>query len=116
MMSIEIDSSDLSELLVGITPAYLNNFVQRELYGVRASVQAGQVRKQHRRFSEDDVFGIGLVWMLFEAGLRSDPICRILKDIAGKLDANAAAKRLLKSNVENLVVVRRPRPAMKQSP
>jgi hypothetical protein len=106
-----IDSSDLVELLVGITPLYLQNFVQRGSYGIRASVKPGKVRSQRRLFSRDDVFGIALVWLLFEAGLRSDPLVRVLKDITktDKANANLAAKKLLESQSAYLLIVRQPR-------
>src|SRR3989442_236383 len=84
-MQPEIDSAEICERLVGITPIYLQNFVQRGRgrYGLKASAQAGKWRERRRLFSRDDVFGIALVWLLFESGLRSDPIIRILKEIAG---------------------------------
>ncbi len=107
----EIDAADICERLVGITTIYLQNFVSRGLYGLRASVKPGKVRTQRRLFSREDVFGIALVWLLFESGLRGDPIVRILNDIAGtrKANANLAAKRLLDSKTECLLVVRQPR-------
>ena len=70
----EIDASDICERLVGITPIHLQNFVSRGAYGLRASVQSGKVRAQRRLFSREDVFGIALVWLLFESGLRGDPM------------------------------------------
>jgi len=109
--SSEIDSADITERLVGITPVYLNNFLQRELFGLKASVQTGKVRAKRRLFSRDDVFGIALVWMLFESGLRTEPIIRVLKGIteSAKPNANAAAKKLLESGAEYLLIVREPR-------
>ena len=74
MMSTDmhlIDSADICERLVGISPIYLQNFVQRNSYGLRASIQPGKVREQRRFFSRDDVFGIALVWLLFESGLEA---------------------------------------------
>lgn len=107
----EIDSSDLVERLVGITPLYLQNFVQRGSYGIRASVKPGKVRSQRRLFSRDDVFGIALVWLLFEAGLRGEPLARVLNDITKtkKANANLAAKKLLESKTDYLLIVRKPR-------
>src|SRR2546423_1231726 len=64
----EIDAADICERLVGITPIYLQNFVQRGSYGLRASVQQGKRREKRRLFSREDVFGIALVWLLFESG------------------------------------------------
>ena len=111
MPEVEIESGDLTERLVGITPIYLNQFIQRGMYGIRASVRAGSLREQRRKFSKDDVFGIALVWLLFESGLRSDPIHRILNDL-GKTktaDANRTAQALLRSGAEYLVIIRHPR-------
>src|SRR5215472_2567314 len=90
----EIDTADICERLVGITPVYLQNFLQRGSYGLRSSVSPGKVRSQRRLFSPEDVYGVALVWLLFESGLRRDPITRILNDVAGtkKADANKAAK------------------------
>jgi hypothetical protein len=107
----EIDAADVTERLVGITPIYLQNFISRGLYGLRASVKPGKVRAQRRLFSRDDVFGIALVWLLFESGLRSDPIARVLNDIAGtkKANANVAAKKLQESQSAYLLIVRNPR-------
>jgi hypothetical protein len=107
----EIDSADIAERLVGITPLYLQNFVQRGSYGIRASVKPGKVRSQRRLFSRDDVFGIALVWLLFEAGLRGEPLARVLNDITKtkKANANLAAKKLLESQTAYLLIVRKPR-------
>lgn len=106
----KIDAADICERLVGITPIYLQNFIQRGSYGLRSSVNPGKVRSQRRQFSRDDVFGIGLVWLLFEAGLRGDPMVRILKEITGKVaNPNLAAKKLLEERAEYLVIARRPR-------
>jgi hypothetical protein len=107
----KIDASDVAERLVGITPIYLQNFVSRGLYGLRASVIRGKVRAQRRLFSRDDVFGIALVWLLFESGLRGEPLARVLKDITktDKANANLAAKKLLESGSDYLLIVRQPR-------
>ncbi len=107
----EIETSDVVERLVGIRPLYLNNFLQRGLYGVKASVQQGKLRVKRRIFSREDVFGIALVWMLFEAGLRTDPIRRILRTLGGtkKADANFTAQNLLESGAEYIAVIREPR-------
>ncbi len=108
---IQIDTADVCERLVGITPIYLNNFVQRGLFGLKASVQSGKVREKRRFFSREDVFGIALVWLLFESGLRTDPIIRVLKDITGgaKPNANLAAKKLLEGEADYLLIIRQPR-------
>jgi hypothetical protein len=52
-----------------------------------------------------------LVWLLFEAGLRGDPLARVLNDITTtkKANANLAAKKLLESGSDYLLIVRKPR-------
>jgi len=104
----EINAADISERLVGIAPVYLQNFLQRRSYGLRSSVSPGKVRSQRRLFSTEDVYGIALVWELFESGLRGDPIARILNDVAGtkKADANKAAAKLRAGEVAYLLVFR----------
>ena len=106
-----IDSADVTGRLVGITPMYLQNFVQRQLFGLKASVQRGKWREKRRLFSRDDVFGIALVWLLFESGLRTEPLARVLTELAGtkKADANLAAKKLLDQGSDYLFVARTPR-------
>jgi len=109
----QIDSADISERLVGITPICLNNFVQRGLFGLKPSIQSGKLRAKRRCFSRDDVFGIALVWLLFESGLRTVPIIGVLKDITktpkANPNANLAAKKLLESGADYLLIVRQPR-------
>lgn len=114
----EVDAADITERLVGITPIYLQNFVSRGLYGLRASVKPGKVRAQRRLFSREDIFGIALVWLLFESGLRSEPLTRVLNDIAGtkKANANLAAKKLLESSTQYLLIGRTPRGPSKSIP
>ncbi len=116
----QIDSADISERLVGITPVYLNNFLQRGLFGLTASVQAGKLREKRRLFSREDVFGIALVWLLFESGLRTDLTIRVLKEIVGSdktnANANRAAKKLLESKADYLVILRQPRTPTKTPP
>jgi hypothetical protein len=109
--TLGLDTSDVCERLVGITPLYLNNFLQRGLFGLQPSVQSGKVRAKRRLFSQDDVFGIALVWLLFESGLRTDPIIRVLKDVAGtkEASANLAGRKLLKTEADYLLIVRQPR-------
>jgi hypothetical protein len=106
---IDIDAADIAERLVGITPIYLQNFISRGLHGLRASVvKPSTVR---RLFTPADVFGIALVWLFFDGGLRRDTIDRILNEIAGgkKPNANLAANHLLESQAEYVVIVRQPR-------
>src|SRR5215469_13732163 len=110
-MSTDIDSADVTDRLVGITPIYLQNFISRGLYGLRASARPGKVREKRRLFSREDVFGIALVWLLFESGLRTEPIARTLNEIAGtkKANANLCAKKLLESQTDYLLMIRHPR-------
>ncbi len=114
----QIDTADISERLVGITPVHLQNFLQRGSYGLRSSVSPGKVRSQRRLFSQLDVYAIALVWMLFEGGLRGDPLARVLKDVAGtkKVDANKAAEALLDADPDYLLVFRIPRRPSKTIP
>jgi hypothetical protein len=116
----EIDAADICERLVGITPIYLQNFLQRSKYGLLSSVSPGKVRSQRRLFSPGDVYGIALVWMLFECGLRTDPAIRVLKEIVGSdkasANANRAAKKLLESKADYLVILRQPRTPTKTPP
>src|ERR1700730_13487325 len=104
----QIDVADINERLVGITPVYLQNFLQRGSYGLRSSVSPGKVRSQRRLFSPEDVYGIALVWELFESGLRAEPIEQILIDVAGtrKADANKAAAKLLENRTAYLLLFR----------
>jgi hypothetical protein len=117
-ITAEIDAADICERLVGITPVYLQNFLGRGSYGLRSSVSPGIVRCQRRLFSTEDVYGIALVWELFESGLRGDPIARILKDIAGtkKADANKAAAKLLEDKIAYLLIFRTARRPSKSIP
>src|SRR5215469_5367253 len=90
------DSSEVSKL-VGIGPILLNRFVERGMYGIRPSVRSGKGRGGRRLFSPDDVFGIALVWWLFESGLRSNVIQIVLDKIcdAKTGGADQAAKKLI---------------------
>lgn len=117
-ITFTIDTADISERLVGITPVYLQNFLQRGSYGLRSSVSPGKVRSQRRLFSPEDVYGIALVWLLFESGLRGDPIARVLKDIGRtkKPDANKAADTLLENATDYILILRTPRRPSKSIP
>ena len=103
--------------LVGIQPALINKFIERHQYGIAASVQTGE-RGKERRFGEQDVYGIALVYWLFESGLRSDSIQFVLNQICDRhLDskANDAAAKLLGRKAEVLVVSRQPRTGMRNT-
>jgi hypothetical protein len=102
---------------VGIQPILLNKFLERHKYGIQASVRSGIGRGRRRNFSEDDVFGIALVWWLFESGLRTKVIQFVLNQICrGKLNsrANDAARILVERETELLVVEREPRTGAEQ--
>jgi hypothetical protein len=107
-MASELYESWAVTAMVGISTTHLNMLLQRKLYGITASVVGRRGDKNSRRFDEVEVFGIGLVWMLFNCGLRTEPIRQILADIAEKKDASAAdaASVLTGSKLPYLVVVR----------
>ena len=112
-------SSDITDLLVGITPIYLNSFLQRELYGITATISDEHGETKVRLFNEADVFGIALAWMLFESGLRTQAIRGILNKLAGTKRTNAkkAAHVLLRSQADYILVVREARkPKSKSTP
>jgi hypothetical protein len=98
--------------LTGIPPNHLNRFIEREQFGIDASVRTGKGRGSRRLFSEDDVFGIALVWWLFESGLRSQTIQYVLNQLCGgRLGSKAsdAAKLLIQKKSEFLGIMREPR-------
>jgi len=94
--------------LLGIRPIYLNKIIERNLYAIRPSIRGGRGKGQRRLFSADDVCGIALVWWLFENGLRSKVILKLLRTItkARKADAKAATKKLLQSKSQILCIHR----------
>jgi hypothetical protein len=102
------ESWHLTGFLADIPAPFLNMLLQRKLYGITASVEGRRGDKNSRRFDEETVFGIALVWMLFTSGLRTEPIRQILKDIAEttKADAVEAAQVLLQAQVSYLVIFR----------
>lgn len=102
------------ERLLGISSIRLNNFLERELYGLRPSIRSGRGRGKPRLFSQEDVFGIALAWWLFEAGLRSPVIQAVLDDLTGRKDASAniAAAKLANLPFDGgLLIQRQPRRA-----
>jgi hypothetical protein len=75
-------------------------------------VRSGKGRGSRRRFSQDDLFGIALVWWLFEAGLRTQAIQYVLNQICGgRLGSRAsdAARIVTERKAELLVIKRWPR-------
>jgi hypothetical protein len=110
MPALTYDSSEVSKL-VGIGPLLLNKLVERKMYGIGPSVRSGKGRGGRRLFSPDDVFGIALVWWLFESGLRSNVIQVVLDDICGTKGAAAiqAGKTLMGRRILTLRIVTKPR-------
>jgi hypothetical protein len=110
-LPIVFESTDLTNL-VGIQPLYLNKLFEREQFGITASVRTGKGRGSRRLFAAEDVFGIALVWWLFESGLRSLTIQYVLNQICGgplHSRANDAARILLERENKMLVIERIPR-------
>jgi hypothetical protein len=109
-------SSDVAQL-VGITPVYLNALVHRKLYGIAASISDRHGDIKVRIFSEEDVFGVALVWTLFESGLRTQSIRDVLYQLVEEPNANVAAEFLAHSEVDYLGIVREPsKPKSKTKP
>jgi hypothetical protein len=103
--------------LVGVTPIQLNALVMRTLYGIKASV-SGRGAKV-RLFDEADVYGIALVWALFESGLRTQQVRTILNDLAETRKPNAkhTAQGLLEiPGSAYIVVIHEPRRSSKTKP
>lgn len=98
----------VTDILVGIPPKYLNMFLQRKLYGITARISGRRGEKNSRRFDTAEVFGIGLAWMLFQSGLRTEPIRKILCEIAETKVANAreAAQVLGQAQLRYLAIFR----------
>jgi len=110
------ESGDLTDL-VGVKPIYLTKFVERRLYGIRPSAKKGKGRGKRRHFRLDDVYGVALVWWLFESGFRSQAIQYILNQIvhSRRADANTAAKKLIETGARLLVIRRKPRSVREQT-
>jgi hypothetical protein len=104
---------------VGIQPTLLNKFMQRSKYGIEASVREGKGQGKERLFSDKDVYGIALVYWLFESGLRSESIQYVLNQICGgKLSSSAAdaASIVLRRANDILVISREPRSGFEKHP
>jgi hypothetical protein len=100
--------------LVGIQPTLLNKFIQRGKYGIRASAstETRPRRGKERHFAREDVYGIALVYWLFESGLRSEAIQYVLNQICnGRLHSHArdAASKVPRRPNDMLVIAREPR-------
>jgi hypothetical protein len=110
--TLPIESKGVCQI-VGIRPTYLNKIVERGLYGVEPSLRWGQGKGSRRWFTQEDVFGIALVWWLFEAGLRTEVIKRVLRDLGNprKASAKSAAEALQRRGADYLVIEREVRSA-----
>jgi len=109
-------SSDVTKI-VGITPIYLNALVHRKLYGIAASMSDRHGEIKVRIFSEEDVFGIALVWMLVESGLRTQSIRDVLLGLVEteEPDANSAAE-FLGLEADYLGIIREPSKSKRKRP
>lgn len=110
-MQTDFETTEVTSL-VGIPPTLLNKFVERGSYGIVPSVRTGNGRGSRRRFSPEDLFGIALVWWLFEAGLRTQAIQYVLKQICGGRrgsSASDAARIVAERSAEFLIIRREPR-------
>jgi hypothetical protein len=111
------DSARVSKA-VGIGPIYLNKLVARKKYGIEPSVSAGEGRGSRRFFTALDVYGIALVWWLFEGGLRSQTIQEVLNQICeGKKESTAleAAFTLHEGDADMIAIKRQPRIGISKS-
>jgi hypothetical protein len=110
-LQADLETMEVSSLL-GIPPILLNKFVERGSYGIVPSIRSGKGRGSRRRFSQDDLFGIALVWWLFEAGLRTQAIQYVLNQMCGGRlgsKANDAARIVIERKAELLMIKRSPR-------
>lgn len=108
-MSIRAFTSTDVVDLTGITPVYLNALVTRNLYKIKPSI-SGRGQKV-RVFDEDDIFGIALVWTLFENGLRTQEIRAILCELVetSEADAKYTAQALFEpADADYLFIIRDP--------
>jgi DNA-binding transcriptional MerR regulator len=107
-----LESGEITQI-VGIRINYLNKIVERGLYGIQPSAKSGSGRGSRRWFTEEDVYGVALVWWLFEAGLRTEVIKRVLRRLGNRrdADANAAATALRQQGAEYIVISREIRSA-----
>jgi hypothetical protein len=101
-------------VLIGLSPIFLNRLVERELHGIKPSLRSDVDTGGRRWFSKEDLFGIALVFWLFETGLRAGTgkkrtsvIQNVLDEVAGKPNASAndAASRLIECNVGVLAII-----------
>jgi hypothetical protein len=102
--------------ITGMTPNFLNRLVERGLHGIKPSVRSDVSTGGRRWFSQEDVYGVALVYWLFEAGLRAGSgkartsvIQNVLDEIVGRrgATANEAAKRLTEPFVPVLAIIQK---------
>lgn len=103
-----IESWHVTDVIVGIPMPYLNQFLQREAFGITARVSGRRGKKSSRRFDAEEVFGIGLAWMLSKTGLRAEVVRQIFCDLTdSKVGiARDAAQVLLQTGCPYLLVLR----------
>jgi hypothetical protein len=102
------ESWHVTNLIVGIPKPQLNLLLQRKLFGIRVLVSGRRGSKSSRRFDTEEVFGIGLAWMLSKSGLRAEVVRQVLCDITESQVAVArdAAQVLYQTGYGYLVVLR----------
>jgi hypothetical protein len=83
------ESKDVLQI-TGIPAVYLNRFIEHKSFGIRPSIRTGTGRGSRRLFGTPDVFGIALGWWLFQSGLRSQVISRVLRGILPPEESLAA--------------------------
>lgn len=66
-------------LLIGMPERRLAKFIESPGYGIAPSVRLKAGRGAPRLYNLGDLFSIAVAWWLFQAGLRSQVIGRILK-------------------------------------
>lgn len=82
--------------ITGMSSVFLNKLLERESFGLQPSVRTGGGRGSRRVFNRSDLYDISLVWWLFQSGLRSKVIERVLRDLAPASGGSASdAVRLL---------------------
>jgi hypothetical protein len=109
---IILGTSEVAEI-VGVSVPLLSKYAQRGRYGITASMRPGRTgRGKERLFGVEDVYGIALVHLLFESGLRSEVIQWVVNQICFKKlgsKANDAARRIMEEDKDLIVVLRQPR-------
>ena len=91
----EVFESRIVSAIVGVPINFLNRMVERKLHGIKPSIRSDVNTGGRRWFSKEDVYGIALVYWLFEAGLRAGKgkartsvVQDVLNEIVGKPKAS----------------------------